>query len=657
MIELYGDGKRKLDSHQRLLQTGDVVRWNGKMKGKILFISHEWLSLTHPDPESEQITTLLTVLSRLRSGSIERVQSHYLQRILMKENKITRASEWKGMLRSAWIWLDYVCIPQKNHYEDLETTKDDGTATKCGVRRKSKAEELYWTNQLKNAIESLPGYVELSDLVVVLAPTCEHKNRKDEKTGLLQTTCWRSWRGRGWCLAEMLCAFVSRREVDILVMTSKQGTPFWTSTMDATTVNIDTADFTCCAKNHVMNGRVMSCDKVKVRTILRSLILSKVRHLRYEGRAFDARWYMVLGNRWTCDNIGQDQADRNERNKANGNLDMFAKRLLLENHAKLEADEGGMTLLMWAAALNDFDAIIAVLTHCLNKLRHRQMKKYVNKTLPRNGVERFGVPGGRNALHLACMHSKSIRTVKYLIENNVNPKSTDVNGWDPLMVAAAAGNVDVVTYWLSTFPDWNLERREWTAGNSVLHIAIGRGRKKGPVLNALLQASVDIDQRSWSGATALMHACSNEDADVDMVTTLLYNLDLLREIKWKNGRPVGFGGVHRVNKKLLPQTIYWIIKHWYRRVIQGRVSMTLGATALHFAASRGDLDVTRVLLMAGARMSNRTNRGMSALDFSRHYGPYPRLANVLEAAEKDEAQGKNKLAIMQSMRVFPLPSE
>ena len=48
------------------------------------------------------------------------------------------------------------------------------------------------TKALSEAVESIPSYIELSSLVLVLVPVCEAR-------GGTATTNYSSWRGRGWC--------------------------------------------------------------------------------------------------------------------------------------------------------------------------------------------------------------------------------------------------------------------------------------------------------------------------------------------------------------------------------------------------------------------------------------------------------------------------
>ena len=199
------------------------------------------------------------------------------------------------------------------------------------------------------------------------------------------------------------------------------------------------------------------------------------------------------------------------------------------------------------------------------------------------------------------------------------------------------GNIEVLTYWLNRFPRWDLGRREFTGGHNALHLAIGHGREKQKVFDLFLKKQLTlVDQKSWSGATNIIHACANADADRQMLQTLLFSLDKLRTIVWKNGQVMNFGGTGRVNARLAPQTIKWRLWQWYRKYFLGKPSKTIGTTALHFAASRGDYDIVKLLIRAGADSTIKSEEGKTALDFAETYGPYPLLRSYLSDATKHD---------------------
>ena len=52
-----------MDVHQELRRRGFLTRWEDvPSDSEIIFVSHEWLSWAHPDPEGDQLRTLVRVL-------------------------------------------------------------------------------------------------------------------------------------------------------------------------------------------------------------------------------------------------------------------------------------------------------------------------------------------------------------------------------------------------------------------------------------------------------------------------------------------------------------------------------------------------------------------------------------------------------------------
>ena len=82
------------------------------MNGKVIFVSHEWLGWTHADPNGEQFYTLRRILQRLMQGKVSKVESHYLQQLVFKQNTVVDAGQWKAALPSMFVWFDFMSIPQ-----------------------------------------------------------------------------------------------------------------------------------------------------------------------------------------------------------------------------------------------------------------------------------------------------------------------------------------------------------------------------------------------------------------------------------------------------------------------------------------------------------------------------------------------------------------
>jgi hypothetical protein len=79
---------------------------------------------------------------------------------------------------------------------------------------------------LSRSVESLPAYIELSRMMLVLSPLTEHQDRKDEIVD------WASWRQRGWCRLELLAAKLSRNDTQVLVVRDRRGKLEFMSPLD-----------------------------------------------------------------------------------------------------------------------------------------------------------------------------------------------------------------------------------------------------------------------------------------------------------------------------------------------------------------------------------------------------------------------------------------
>ena len=77
LFKMYGFGGAKqtsvLHAHQVLEARGNLVKWRDLRNPKracIIFVSHEWVSWDHADPDGEQLRVLCRVLHRLASGEV-----------------------------------------------------------------------------------------------------------------------------------------------------------------------------------------------------------------------------------------------------------------------------------------------------------------------------------------------------------------------------------------------------------------------------------------------------------------------------------------------------------------------------------------------------------------------------------------------------------
>lgn len=153
-------GSYVFESFQDLSELGYLRRWETVHdNATIIFVSHEWCGWSHPDPNGVQLDTLLCTLRNLASGKIEGVNMCGFYSHFIGKNETTKAKDWVSILRNAYIWIDWLCMPQP----EAEKTR---TCPKKG-------EALVQLQKESNrAIDSIGAYVERSDIVLVLVPTC-----------------------------------------------------------------------------------------------------------------------------------------------------------------------------------------------------------------------------------------------------------------------------------------------------------------------------------------------------------------------------------------------------------------------------------------------------------------------------------------------------
>eukprot|EP00965_Chrysotila_dentata_P210383 6185855-Pleurochrysis_carterae.AAC.3 len=104
-LRRYGDGRRRLDPHQKLKHEGLLVEWNETVhSGKTIFCSHEWAGFNHPDPQRIQTLVLSNVLQHMLDGNMGN-----LKRAWRDNMRLGRLSTAQQMLTKGhddiWIWL------------------------------------------------------------------------------------------------------------------------------------------------------------------------------------------------------------------------------------------------------------------------------------------------------------------------------------------------------------------------------------------------------------------------------------------------------------------------------------------------------------------------------------------------------------------------
>ena len=600
MVKLFGsvsDRTKNLNlCHQDLLEMkGALTRFEDlPMEAFVMFVSHQWLGYEHPDPRGVQINTLCSVLRRLRSGNINCVSTDAFHVRLYQHSFRTHASEWRTMLSNAYVWFDFWSQPQP-------------TISTCAVER------LELETSIKNAILSMPSYVERSDCLVILTPGAVHHDQFDKTTNRRAYKCYRTFRKRASCVFEMFAAYLSRRKsTPTLLIRSLLSDPVYVSPLDCQKLAVGLSTFRCCEQNHTST----SCSRHVTRDSLDCLIKEKIKHLFHVKNVTMARWFVCMYKWWL-------------RGLPQGNIEVvkmedfdIALQWRKQNGDNEWYDRFGRTKLFYACVGNH-ESIVNLILRDIQSLNKEDRISYVNSKASKKPIIEIGAPGGCTAL-FAAMAWASPFIVSMLLKHGADPRATDEGNRNVFMYASFYGRTDNLKMWMETFPDWDVSSRELLNGNTALSLAIGFGPYNCSAVEFLLDVGLSVSSVLDSGLTMLMLSTWNEDSDVDVLNLILKRLDhdalnivaRSRTLKWKVLRSVA--------KALCRANLTG------SRLVQ-RLAHGDGVTALHYAARRGDVEIVSKLLASGANPQIQSAMGCTPSDVS---DAFPELRGMLEKRER-----------------------
>eukprot|EP00397_Hematodinium_sp_SG-2012_P004755 GEMP01004769.1.p1 GENE.GEMP01004769.1~~GEMP01004769.1.p1 ORF type:complete len:645 (+),score=90.67 GEMP01004769.1:164-2098(+) len=249
---------KSVEKHEVLRARGLLVKHNLGDDEPVIFVSHQWLSVNHPDPEAEQFTVLQGAIRNLLAGYV--VRSDWLHSLLAMRDEVD--DNWPTFLQNALVWYDYFSVPQnKSNIEDFRL-----------------------------AISSIPAYIEMSAITFILAPTIDHKEFLDP-SGEARLCDYYTWGERGWCRLELLATYLKVSSRTPVVIRSEKYMYFASAGYQACVARVAEGDFTCCSLNHQRicpDGKVLQlmCDKRALFDVAHALIS---RRLQYEGEQNNLR--------------------------------------------------------------------------------------------------------------------------------------------------------------------------------------------------------------------------------------------------------------------------------------------------------------------------------------------------------------------------------
>ena len=245
--------------HQDLLAEGKLVEISDDANVEVIFVSHQWSAFNHPDPSNEQLEALQNVIRKLMQGKTVIKENAFMNLVYHSRVGMSGA-EWKEKLPHMFLWIDYVSIPQPGaviaseaatmseelkHELDADGDGDisqkeimgaaEGGANQTTIAAEGGANQTTTIDEqdhrkilttdekirtliesLKNAVESIPSYIERSSQMWILVPPVKHAD-------LDASVCdFNSWRRRGWCRMEFGAAKLTVGE-DMPLMVIKSG--------------------------------------------------------------------------------------------------------------------------------------------------------------------------------------------------------------------------------------------------------------------------------------------------------------------------------------------------------------------------------------------------------------------------------------------------
>eukprot|EP00939_MAST-03C_sp_MAST-3C-sp1_P003309 g3309.t1 len=258
-------------------------------------------------------------------------------------------------------------------------------------------------------------------------------------------------------------------------------------------------------------------------------------------------------------------------------------------------------------------------------------------------ISRVGLVDGATPLMMALRFAASEETIATLLGAGADPSLTDSELAGPIQWACrspVAASTTAIQYLLR---HKRKNENEWVSSSDLdacMWDAVQcRGNDHLDVVQTLLKAqekdessprSISPRRRDSSGATIIMRACENPDINVRVVESLLQQQQRLAgpgvNARWRSESFVS-----------RCRTFLGRFAYRYLRPIYPTPSaqvMNEGTTALHVAATNGEVDVIRCLLRAGADVTTRSGLGLTPTEHAWHFGGglSPEAGRIMTAA-------------------------
>jgi len=451
----------RVQAFEELLEAGVLVDFDESM-GKAIFVSHQWLSTHHPDPDGQQLKVLQDALKNLLADR-SRISTSVVTEIFYGQSPTPSAKDLRTT--PLFLWYDYFSCPQNSQADQLR------------------------------AINSIPSYVARCLYFMILSPALKHESRSEI---LSQWT----WAQRGWCRAERMARELAPSSGFVIIV-------------ESATYQTLLPEFQSFLYSPGEGRFTVTEDSHKVASIVVQLIWNKLLLCLREGDLHNYRF--ILNQQATrLRNLNIDPVDLaipgfNPSQDPFVNPEAFAlARFMHQNgfEAVTQIDEAGWSPLCYAA-MNGSSAVVSELlrrradaNECTQKgTKEAQFPKKMtalslSACFRSNEVMQVllsaraavNVRDGRRqtALHWACI-SNNAEGVRILVKAGANAEMLAITGQSAFQLACSAGALEAISEMLLQFPKQDLQYS--------LHFAFLLGGGSGHLVRTLFEAKADVNER------------------------------------------------------------------------------------------------------------------------------------------------------------------
>jgi len=319
------------------------------------------------------------------------------------------------------------------------------------------------------------------------------------------------------------------------------------------------------------------------------------------------------------------------KDKSKSAVEKFKKKLRWNDDEKW-FDRGGVGVLIYAVISDEANVVRELLQELKQNFKGVEYARRLQSRVRDEGFSELGISGGMMTL-MAAMATASPEIVSMLLEYGANVESVDMIGNDAFMYASSMGRPDNLQCWLERFKNWDLNRKNTVLGGSALGVAVYIGANKLETVKILLSAGAQMDFKQFNGGTVLTSIAANEDSDPNVIRLLL---EKLKATCKNNTKPI----ITLLNSQQHPSTFKWksinfIAKTLYRTGasksgLMAFLAIESGTTPLNLAVVRGDIEIVKILLEAGADPYVENDLGMNAFEICDKFGPFPSVHSAMQ---------------------------